>query len=249
MDVGIALGLVLPGLATGLGGLALLAVGRRPSQRTMAAVLGFTGGVMLAATSFSLLVPALDQGGVGTVSLGVVAGGLVMLALDRFVPHEHDDRDESGCAAPGEHRSRPWLLVSALTIHNIPEGLAVGLAFAAGGMDAGLPVALAIGIQNAPEGFAAGAPLLAAGRARGTAVLVAVLSGVVEPLAALAGYGLSSAAEGLLVPGLAFAGGAMLYVTVDELLPSAQAGGRERLATSSLMAGFVLLLVLDNALG
>ena len=158
------LGLVVPGLATGLGGVAVL-VFRRPSARTLDTLLGFTAGVMLAATAFSLLVPALDRGTLGEVLLGFALGSGFIAVLDLFVPHAHTRFRERGRPAAEERaaRDRATLLLSALTIHNLPEGLAVGVAFAAGGSDLGLPLAIAIGIQNVPEGFAAAAPLLPAG--------------------------------------------------------------------------------------
>ena len=144
-------------------------------------------------------------------------------------------------------RERATLLLAALTIHNIPEGLAVGLAFAAGGADAGVPVAIAIGVQNVPEGFAASAPLVTAGTRRSAAAGVAALTGAIEPPAALAGFAASEWADQLLVPGLGFAAGAMLYVVVDELIPESHARGYERPATYALLVGFALMLLLDNA--
>ena len=154
----------MPGLATGLGGVAVL-IFRRPSALTLDTLLGFTAGVMLAATAFSLLVPALDHGSLGEVLLGFALGCGFIAALDLLVPHAHTRFRERGQPAAEEvaARERATLLLSALTIHNLPEGLAVGVAFAAGGSDLGLPLAIAIGIQNVPEGFAAAAPLLPAG--------------------------------------------------------------------------------------
>jgi ZIP family zinc transporter len=233
------------GLATGLGGLALLLV-PYPSDLMLDGLLGFTAGVMLAATAFSLLVPALDEGTVGVVVAGFVAGGITLVALDVVVPHVHLRFFERGHAdVRASHRAA--LLLSALTIHNIPEGMAVGVAFAAGGPDLGVPIALAIGIQNVPEGFAAAAPLLAAGTSRRSAVGVALLTGAVEPPSALVAFAMFSVASALLPFGLAFAGGAMLYVVVDELVPESHARGNERIASMALLSGFVLMLALDNA--
>jgi zinc transporter, ZIP family len=236
------------GLCTAVGGLFLLVV-RHPTARLLDILLGFTAGVMLAATAFSLLVPALDRGGVGEVLAGFLLGAVTLLLLDRFVPHAHERMEERGRRAPSELRARhrAALLLSALTIHNLPEGMAVGLAFAAGGPDLGIPLALAIGIQNVPEGFAAAAPLLAAGMSARGAAGIAALTGAVEPPAALAAFALSSQADGLLVPGLGFAAGAMLYVIADELIPESHSGGNEREATVALLAGFALMLGLDNA--
>ena len=235
------------GLATGVGGIALLLV-PRPSDYLLDVLLGFTAGVMLAATAFSLLVPALDEGTLAEVLAGVLVGGTALLGLDMLVPHVHlrfVERDHVDVAA-----SRPAvLLLSALTIHNIPEGMAVGVAFAAGGPDLGVPIALAIGIQNVPEGFAAAAPLLAAGHSRRSAIGVAALTGAVEPPSALLAFAAVSIAAALLPFGLAFAAGAMLYVVVDELVPESHARGNERSASGALLVGFALMLALDNALG
>jgi zinc transporter, ZIP family len=233
------------GLATGIGGLALLAL-PNPSDRMLDGLLGFTAGVMLAATAFSLLVPALDFGTLAEVLLGFSLGCTLLYALDRLVPHVHARFAEEGHELD-PRRSQAMLLLAALTIHNVPEGLAVGVAFSAGGSELGVPIALAIGIQNIPEGFAAGAPL--ARENRWTAALVAALTGIVEPpaaLVALAAFGLAST---LLPLGLAFAAGAMLYVVADELIPESHARGNERIASVALLGGFALMMTLDNAFG
>jgi ZIP family zinc transporter len=238
------------GLATGVGGLPILAL-RRPSDRVLDTLLGFTAGVMLAATAFSLLVPALDRGSVAEVVAGLAVGAGVMAVLDAVVPHAHARFAEHG-RLPAERRAardRAALLLSALTIHNIPEGMAVGIAFAAGGTELGIPLALAIGIQNVPEGFAAAVPLVGSGTSRRRAAGVAALTGIVEPPAALISYFAFEAVEPLLAGGLAFAGGAMLYVVADELIPESHSRGNERVATMGLIVGFALMLSLDNAFG
>lgn len=250
MDLLTLAGIVAVGAATGLGGLALFAV-PRPTPRLMACLLGFTAGVMLAATVFSLLVPGLEEGTVGEVLAGFLAGALVLLACDILVPHAHalaHAREGATVAGTPEGR-RAVLLLSALAIHNLPEGLAVGIAFGAGGAEAGLAVAVAIGIQNVPEGFAAAAPLLQAGVSRRKAALVALGTGLVEPPMALLAYAATDTLSGILPFGYGFAAGAMLYVVVDELVPESHGTGYERPATVSLLGGFALLLVLDNALG
>jgi ZIP family zinc transporter len=247
MDIETLLWILAAGLATGVGGLALLLV-PRPSDSLLDVLLGFTAGVMLAATAFSLLVPALDEGTLAEVLAGVLAGGAALLALDVLVPHVHLRFVERG-HADAAASNRALLLLSALTIHNIPEGMAVGVAFAAGGPELGIPIALAIGIQNVPEGFAAAAQLLAAGHTRRSAIGVAALTGAVEPPAALLAFAAVSVAATLLPFVLAFAGGAMLYVVVDELVPESHARGNERAASGGLLMGFALMLALDNAFG
>lgn len=245
MDSGTLAWIFAAGLATGVGGLWLLAF-PRPSERLLDALLGFTAGVMLAATAFSLLVPALDEGTLAEVVAGFVAGGAVLLVLDAVLPHVHVRFAERG-HSDGRAWQRSVLLLSALTIHNIPEGVAVGAAFAAGGADLGVPLALAIGLQNVPEGFAAAAPLLGMGRSRRAVVGFAFATGAVEPPSALAAFAAFGVASVLLPVGLAFAGGAMLYVVVDELVPESHARGNERIASAALLVGFTLMLALDNA--
>jgi ZIP family zinc transporter len=239
--------IVAPGLATGVGGVALFLM-PRPSDYLLDVLLGFTAGIMLAATAFSLLVPALDEGTLVEVLGGVLTGGFALLALDVLVPHVHLRFFEPGQADVVAGR-RATLLLSALTIHNVPEGMAVGVAFAAGGPELGIPIALAIGVQNVPEGFAAAAPLLVAGTPRREAVGIAALTGAVEPPAALIAFAAFSVAAVMLPFGLAFAAGAMLYVVVDELVPESHARGNERAASVALLLGFALMLGLDNAFG
>lgn len=243
-------GCVLPGLATGLGGLGLLMIRGKPSVRTLDVLTGVTAGIMLAASIFSLLVPALDRGSLGGVVTGFLLGVAFLAVLDATVPHIHARFAEPGHEADPRTpaRMRAVLLLSALTIHNIPEGMAVGVAFAAGGAELGITTAIAIGVQNIPEGFAAAAPLVEAGSTKRRAVGFAFATGAVEPPAALAAALAAAIAGALLVGGLAFAAGAMIYVVVDELIPEAHGHGNERWATLGLIAGFVLMLTLDNAL-
>lgn len=245
MDGGTAAWIFAAGLATGVGGLGLFLL-PRPSNRLLDTLLGFTAGIMLAASVFSLLVPALDLGGAAEVVAGFGAGAAVIAVLDGLVPHMHLRFVEEG-RGPGAHRTT--LLLLAMTIHNVPEGMAVGVAFAAGGADLGVPIAIAIGIQNVPEGFAAVAPLAAGGVTRGRAFAIALATGAVEPPAAFAAFAAVDYAGALLPAGLGFAAGAMVYVVVDELIPESHSHGFERAASLALLAGFALMLVLDNAFG
>ena len=246
-----ALWIIASGIGTVLGALGLLIFRRPPGRRLLDGLLGFTAGVMAAAVSFSLIVPGLDHGSWVQVVGGFLLGVLFLLLLDVLVPHAHAEFAERG-HVPLEHvaaNRRAFMLLSALTIHNIPEGMAVGVAFAAGGSDLGIPLALAIGIQNLPEGFAAGAPLIEMGTSRWRATAVAGATGLVEPPAAFLAFFAVEAVGPLLPWALGFAAGAMLYVVIDELVPEAEGHGNERLATLAAMGGFALLLALDNALG
>jgi ZIP family zinc transporter len=248
LDLPAVLVILASGLATTVGGLALLVV-RRPSPRTLDALLGFTAGIMLAAAFFSLLLPALEEGGLGETLPGFLAGAATLAVLDVVVPHVHARFTEPGHEDDervGAQR-RAILLLSALAIHNLPEGMAVGLAFAAGGPELGVPTALAIGLQNVPEGFAAAAPLLQSGTSPGRAVGFAAATGAVEPPAALLAAAAAGLAGALLAGGLGFAAGAMVYVVVDELIPESHARGNAGLASLALLAGFALMMVLDTA--
>ena len=245
MDASTLFWLVVPGLATGVGGLGLVVV-RRPGPRLIDTLLGATAGIMLAAAVFSLLVPALDDGSVWEVVAGFGVGAGVLALLDATIPHVHTRLRERPVRSE-EHRS--VLMLSALTIHNIPEGLAVGVAFAAGGPELGIPIAVAIAIQNIPEGFAAAAPLGAAGASIGTAIGFAVATGLVEPPAALLGYAVAESVGVLLPLALSFAAGAMVYVVVDEIVPESHGGGNEREATGGFVGGFAVMMLLDNVLG
>jgi ZIP family zinc transporter len=241
--------MVAPALGTILGGAAILLVGRRP-ERMLDALLGFTAGIMLAASSFSLLVPGLEAGEVWEVAIGFALGGAAMALLDLWVPHAHARFREGGAAPPGgEHERRALMMLSALTIHNVPEGLAVGVAFAAGGPELGIPVAIAITLQNVPEGFVAAVPLLGDGMPRGRVAAVGAATGLVEPPAAFLGYAALTLGAALLPYGMGFAAAAMIYVVVDELLPECFARGNERVATLALLAGFLLMMGLDAAFG
>ncbi len=243
-------------------GAATALFGRELSRRTLDAALGFAAGVMIAASYWSLLAPAIEMSRGGAlpvwvpVTVGFMVGGLFLWGVDKLLPHMHP-----GITSP--HREgiktswqRSTLLVTAITLHNIPEGLAVGVAF--GAAAAGLPsatvataVALAIGIglQNFPEGIAVALPLRGEGLSRGKSFMYGQLSGMVEPLAGVAGAALLLVAQPLLPYALAFAAGAMIYVVAEELIPEAQRGGHTDLATMGVMVGFTVMMILDVALG
>ena len=244
--------LVVGGLATAVGAPAVLLF-RRPATWMVDSMSGFTAGIMLAASMFSLLVPALELGSVTSVAIGLLLGAGVIAIADELIPHLHmlvtSRRGEHQLKDPEHTESHTGLLVLvAMTIHNVPEGLAVGVAFAAGGPELGIPIAVAIAIQNVPEGFVSGVTLVPSIGVR-RAALIAAVTGLVEPPAALLGYVLADSVASVLPGALAFAAGAMIYVVVDELVPEQQSRGNERIATFGLLIGFTLMLVLDNALG
>lgn len=242
-------------IATAVGALPALVL-RQVPQKAEDAMLGFAAGMMLAAAAFSLLLPGLEAGeeltgsaasGGLLVVLGMALGVALMLGLDEFTPHEHD---KTGPCGPGHERcDRAWLFVFAIALHNLPEGMAVGVSFAQGDLSVGLPLATAIALQDIPEGLAVALTLRAAGFTPGFAVMVAALSGLLEPVGALLGVGL---AGGMLVAypvGLGLAAGAMLFVVSHEVIPETHRNGHQTIATLGLMVGFALMMILDTTLG
>ena len=233
---------LLAGLATGAGAIPVLFT-RQISDRLLDVMLGFAAGVMLAATSFSLLVPAINLSGPLVAVSGLVLGALILHLVDRFVPHFHP---ALGAEGPPSKLSRVWLLVLAITIHNFPEGLAVGVSFGGGDVAAGLVIALAIGLQNMPEGLAVALPLLREGYSRRRALWYGTLTGLVEPVGGLLGVAVVSISTPILPWGLSFAAGAMLFVISDEMIPESHSKGFAREATFGLITGFVIMMLLDS---
>lgn len=241
--------------ATAIGALPALVLRSLP-QRVEDSLLGLAAGMMLAASAFSLLLPGLDAAaqilgnkpqGAAIVVFGMGLGVLLMLGLDAFTPHEHD---KTGPCGPGYQRcGRIWLFVFAIALHNLPEGMAIGVSFSQGDMAVGLPLTTAIALQDIPEGLAVALAMRGAGFAPGTAVLVAALSGLLEPLGALLGVGLSSGLPLAYPAGLGLAAGAMLFVVSHEVIPETHRNGHQTPATLGLMTGFALMMVLDTTLG
>ena len=241
--------------ATAVGALAGVTL-RRLSQRAEDSLLGFAAGMMLAASSFSLILPGLaaarEMTGSGpqaalTVVGGMALGVLLMLGLDRFTPHEHDS---TGPCGPGcERIGRVWLFVLAITLHNLPEGMAIGVSFAQGDMNVGLPLTSAIAIQDIPEGLAVVMALRAAGIGSWPAVLMAGASGLMEPLGSLFGAGIAGGLALAYPVGLGLAAGAMIFVVSHEVIPETHRNGHQTTATLGLMAGFVVMMFLDTAMG
>ena len=229
------------GLATGAGALPVL-FARKVSDRSLDVMLGFSAGVMLAATSFSLIIPAIDLSGPWVVVFGIILGAFVLHLIDRFVPHFHP---ALGAEGPPSKLSKVWLFVVAITIHNFPEGLAVGVSFGIGDIASGFVIATAIGLQNMPEGLAVALPLLREGYSRRKSLWYATLTGLVEPLGGLLGAALVSIFHPILPWGLSFAAGAMLFIVSDEIIPESHRKGFEREATFGLIAGFVIMMLLD----
>jgi zinc transporter, ZIP family len=246
---------LLAGLASGLGALPIYLM-RRISEEAQDVLLGFAAGVMLAASFFSLIIPGLEVargqgvGEVGAVSIvgcGVLLGAAGLWLIHRYTPHEHFVLGREG--PPSVRLRRIWLFIVAITLHNVPEGIAVGVGFGTGDPARGLPLAIGIGLQNMPEGLAVAVALLTLNYTKAQAVLVALLTGLVEPVGGLAGAGAVTIAEFLLPLGLAIAAGAMIFVISDEIIPETHRRGMENHGTAGLMIGLVLMMFLDVALG
>lgn len=242
---------LLAGLATGVGALPAILV-RGVSRVTQNVFLGFGAGVMLAATSFSLLIPAIEKAGASPIGMlkvvgGLLLGGLFLWSADRLLPHEHFNNGPEG--SDSKRLRRVWLFVIAIVLHNFPEGLAVGVGFGGGDFDEGMSLAVGIGLQNMPEGLVVALALLSQKYPIGKALLVATLSGLAEPIGGALGAGLVGVFAGLLPWGLAFAGGAMLYVVSDEIIPEIHSEQKTAKATWGIVGGFVVMMLLDVLLG
>ena len=231
------------------------------NRKILDGMLGFAAGVMIAASFWSLLAPAIEHseqsnpflGGIVPVLFGFLLGGACMRLIDIFLPHLHPGAppEETEGIKTTWHRS--MLLVSAITLHNIPEGLAVGVAFGAAasgdGIGAAIALAIGIGIQNFPEGAAVSLPLRREGLSRKESFWWGQLSALVEPIAAVLGAAVVVYMDPLLPYALAFAAGAMIFVVVEELVPEAHRGGNGDIATMGVMLGFSVMMVLDVGMG
>lgn len=249
------LGSLAAGLMTAVGALPAL-FGKAVSRQTTDIMLGFAAGVMLAATFFSLLAPAVEIAGgqydmavmpALVAVVGVVLGAGVIMVFDERLPHEHFISGREGPEA-AELR-RIWLFVFAITLHNAPEGMAVGVGFGSGDVATGMQIALGIGLQNAPEGLAVAVALMSKNYDRRYAFLVAALTGLVEPVAGVMAAFAVSLFSALLPWTMAFAAGAMLFVISHEIIPETHRYGHQKRATQGLLLGFVLMMALDVALG
>ena len=252
---GALLGGGMAALATALGTLPVL-LSQQFSQRAHDSMLGFGAGVMLAACSFSLIIPALAaakgqgagpwQAG-GIVGTGLLLGAAGLMLMDRLVPHEHFIKGLEGPRRDTTRRA--WLFVTAIALHNLPEGLAIGVGFGGADRIGAQALATGIAIQDVPEGMVVALALRGVGYSKLVAVGLGIASGLVEPVSAVFGAALVSLATGLLPWGLAAAAGAMLFVISHEIIPESHRQGHEKAATTGLMLGFVLMMLLDTALG
>ena len=232
------------------------------NRKILDAMLGFAGGVMIAASYWSLLQPAIEMSeSMGVPSwlppaVGFMLGGVVLFIMDKILPHLHIGYPKDTAEGVETAWHRTTLLVLAITLHNAPEGLAVGVAFGALGADlpsatlvGAVALAIGIGIQNFPEGFAVAMPLRRLGVSRGKSFWYGQLSAVVEPVAAVIGAVIVISAQAILPYALSFAAGAMIFVVVEEVIPESQYAGNADLATIGAMLGFTIMMTLDVGLG
>ena len=217
-------------------------------------VLSFAAGIMLAAAVLGLILPSVEYGGgkagLVTTVVGILAGAVCLNLMDRFVPHLHKLAGVDTENHPDSVRvSRVLLFVLAIAIHNLPEGVAAGVGFGSGNTSQALLIAGGIALQNIPEGMVIIGPMLASGISKGRTVALALATGLVEVIGTLVGYFAVSLSSAVLPFALAFAGGSMLYIISDEMIPETHAHGAERGATYALLIGFCVMLISDVLLG
>ncbi len=241
------LGGCITALLNALGAIPVLFFKKLP-ERVSDIGLGFAAGVMLAASFTSLIVPGIEKGGINPVIVGIILGSITVNLADMFIPHMHRIIGKEGISSS---RLRGiWLFVLAITLHNMPEGLAVGVGFGSGNINDAVVLMIAIGLQNIPEGLSVGFSILAEGsKGRLYAFLIAIISGLVEPPLSLLGAATVVVAHQILPYAMGFAAGAMIFVISDEIIPETNRIGHERYATYGLIAGFIIMLYMDVALG
>ncbi len=257
---GLIIGILLPFIGTLLGSACVFLIRDHIAVLLQKALTGFAAGVMVAASVWSLLIPSMEMTGkeglasILPAAIGFIAGMLFLLFLDEIIPHQHIESNQS--EGPKSHLSRTSKLVFAVTLHNLPEGMAVGVALAAAiehntfmPMAAALALSVGIAIQNFPEGAIVSMPLHSAGNSRMKSFVIGTLSGIVEPIGAILTIMLASMVIPILPYLLAFSAGAMMYVVVEELIPETQQGKHSNIGTIGFSLGFLLMMVLDVVLG
>jgi ZIP family zinc transporter len=241
------------GGATAVGALLGLII-KNPSHKVSDAILSFAAGIMLCAATVGLIIPSLSYGGKTAIIftiLGMVVGAFCLNLIDKVVPHLHklSGLDDEKHPEKNKALNKVMLFVIAIAIHNFPEGLAAGVGFGTENIAHALTIAGGIALQNIPEGMVIIAPMLATGMSKKRAVLIALLTGLVEVVGTLLGYFAVSLSTAILPFALSFAGGTMLYVISDEMIPETHSHGNERLATYMLIVGYAVMLALDFFLG
>lgn len=215
------------------------------------AILGFAAGIMLSAAVLGLILPSLEEGNVWITAFGILCGAVFLNFADKLTPHLHHitGMDQETHADKQSHLNKVMLFVMAIAIHNLPEGIAAGVGFGSENISNAITVALGIALQNIPEGMVIVSPLIMAGVAKKRVFFIACFTGVVEIIGTMIGFGAVSIATAILPFALAFAGGTMIYVVSDEMIPETHSHGYERMATYSLIIGFLTMLLMDFYIG
>lgn len=212
-------------------------------------ILSFAAGVMLAAAVLGLIIPSMEYGNVWMTVLGIFVGAVFLNLVDKLVPHLHSMAGKETESHNNAKLNKVLLFVLAIAIHNLPEGIAAGVGFGTDNVSRAMIIAAGIALQNIPEGIVIIAPMLSAGVSKQKTLAIALLTGVVEVVGTLIGYFAVGMASAILPFALSFAGGTMLYIISDEMIPETHAHGEQRGATYALLAGFCLMLVMDTLLG
>lgn len=215
------------------------------------AILGFAGGIMLAAAILGLILPSMEEGNIWITSIGILTGALFLNFADKITPHLHriTGIDQEAHTEAQNSINKVMLFVMAIAIHNLPEGIAAGVGFGSDNIGNAVTVALGIALQNIPEGMIIVSPLIMSGVSKWRVFLIASFTGVIEIIGTLIGFTAVSVATVILPFALAFAGGTMIYVVSDEMIPETHSHGYEQMATYSLLFGFITMLIMDFYIG
>ncbi|HZG79096.1 MAG TPA: ZIP family metal transporter [Paenibacillus sp.] len=241
----VLIGSIVSALATGLGALPIVLM-KNVTHRWRDVLLAFTAGIMVAATVFNLIPVALDHSNLLTVTIGILLGTIVLSVMERYMPHIDLEHSKSSSV---QFDRKSMLIITAITLHNLPEGLSVGVSYASESSGLGPLIALAIGLQNAPEGFLVALFLVTQRVKKWHAFAIATLTGTVEIVTGLLGFFLTSYVSNLVPYGLAFAAGAMLFVVYKELIPESHGDGNESASTFSFIFGLITMIALIEWFG
>lgn len=215
------------------------------------AILGFAAGIMLAAAVLGLIIPSLEEGNIWITAIGILLGAIFLNIADKLTPHLHHITgvEQEEHSESQKHLNRVMLFVMAIAIHNLPEGIAAGVGFGSENIGNAITVALGIALQNIPEGMVIVSPLIMAGIKKRRVFMIASFTGIIEVAGTMIGFFAVSIATAILPFALAFAGGTMIYVVSDEMIPETHSHGCERMATYSLLFGFITMLIMDYYIG
>jgi zinc transporter, ZIP family len=236
----VIVGSTLSALSTGFGAIPILFLQRTITHRWRDILLAFTAGIMMAASTMSLIPEALLSGSFSNLAVGLLLGVIVLTVMEKFIPHIDLEHSRIGI----EFDEKALLIITAITLHNMPEGLSVGVSYASDAADTGNLIAFAIGLQNAPEGFLVALFLIQQNISKLKAFIIATLTGAAEIVTSLFGFYLTSVVDSLVPYGLAFAAGAMLFIIYKELIPESHGDGNERTSTYSFIFGLLFMIFL-----